>query len=489
MTYINLLNRLNSYSLALTTMNFDSQTIAPEDGAQYRNKAMAILSGEHFKLLTSEQTHQILLENEENDDYIVAESVKQQLEQLNKIKNIPQDVYISYQQLKNNAQTIWEDAKNKKNYEIFKPTLIELINTSEEVIDFRNSKLDTYVQMLGDYEKGLSVEIVDDFFETIKKELVPFIDEVLKHQPKKPDFLSAFVSKEKQVEISKLIMDHLSYSDSFGYLGEAAHPFSSTFSINDTRITTAYDENDFTSNIFSVIHEVGHSLYNHNVNPAFEGYPIANSMSFSMHESQSRFLENNIGRSKSFWNPIYGKLQSIIPEVLLNVELDEFIQGINYVEKSPIRIEADELTYPLHIMIRYELERKMFEDGSNIDDLDEEFADLMENYLGIRPEDDAHGVLQDVHWSNASFGYFPTYALGSAYAAQFMYAMKDDINLDSQLMIGDLTPMFEWLKNEIHTYGGYYQAETVLKKATGESFNPNYYVRYLKEKYSKLLSI
>ena len=298
MNYLDLQNRLNSYQLALSTLMYDALTIAPEKGAKYRNQAMAILSGEHFKIITSQETHQLLLENKENEDLIIANSAEYQLEELEKIKNIPQDVYVGFNELKNNAQQIWEEARKKADYTLFEPTLKELINTSKEVIDYRNNDADIYEQLLGDYEKGLSVDKVDTFFDLIKKELVPFIDQVIEHQEEKPSFLSDYVSIEKQEKISKMLMEHLGYTEDFGYLAVAAHPFSSTFSINDTRIATSYEENDFTSNIFSIIHEIGHSLYNHNVNPEYEGLPVAGNMSYSMHESQSRFLENNIGRSK-----------------------------------------------------------------------------------------------------------------------------------------------------------------------------------------------
>lgn len=489
MNYIDLQNRLNSYQLALSTVMYDALTIAPKNGAAYRNQAMAILSGEHFKIMTSEETYQLLLENKNNEDLLISESATYQLEELEKIKNIPQDVFVGFNELKNNAQQIWENSRENSDYSLFEPTLKKLVETSKEGINYRNNDEITYEQLLGDFEKGLTIKKVSKFFELIKKELVPFIDQVIEKQAPKPKFLSAHVPIEKQEDISKLIMDHLGYKSDFGYIAVAAHPFSSTFSLNDTRITTNYIENDFTSNIFSVIHEIGHSLYNHNVNPEFEGLPISGNMSYSMHESQSRFLENNIGRSKEFWLPIYGKLEAIIPNVLGNISLDEFIRGINYVEKAAIRIEADELTYPLHILIRYEIEKEMFSGQATTKNLNMRFADLMEEYLGIRPKNDANGILQDVHWSDASFGYFPTYALGSAYAAQFMYAMKKDINLDSDLMTGDLTPMFLWLNKEIHQYGGLHQADTILKRATGEAFDANYYIKYLKDKYSDILGI
>ncbi|CAM3615351.1 carboxypeptidase M32 [Erysipelothrix urinaevulpis] len=489
MNYTELTKLLNSYGLALNTMMYDALTIAPKQGAPYRNEAMALLNGEYFKLLTSDESIKVFKEAQNHDDAIIAESAKYTSKEILKIKNIPEKEYVDFVHLTNDSQQAWEDAKSKNDYSLFEDNLIKLIASRKKLMAYREEEQPLYTQLLSDYEDGLTLEKVDDFFEVIKTELVPFIDIVIEAQGDKPDFLTSHVPIEKQKEISKLIMDHLSYSFDFGYLAEAEHPFSSTFSINDTRITTHYKVDDFTSNIFSVIHEVGHSLYNHNVNPKFEGHAVANNMSYSMHESQSRFLENNIGRSKEFWIPIYGKLQAIIPTTLSNISLDEFILGINYVERSAIRTESDELTYPLHILVRYELEKMMFESNETPENLNIKFRDLMKEYIGINVESDDLGILQDVHWSDASFGYFPTYALGSAYAAQFMVQMEKDIPLKSGLMTGDLKPMFIWLKNEVHQYGGFYQADTILNKATNESFNPHHYINYLKEKYSQLLGI
>lgn len=487
MTFTELQTKLNAYRLALSTIGYDAMTIAPKKGSAYRNQMMAFLSGEYFKTLMSEETYQLLLESEKSSNFLESESAKYYLEQINKQKNIPQDEFVAFSQLKNDAQEIWLSAREAKDYQQFEPYLLKLIDTNNKMIDYRQQDINRYDQMLDDYEKGLTQKQLDPFFNLLREELVPFIDEVIQAQGPKPAFLTQYVPVAKQREISKLIMEYLGYESSFGYLAETEHPFSSTFSINDTRITTHYDEYDFTSNIFSVIHEVGHSMYNHQVNKDFEHYPLASNMSMGMHESQSRFLENNIARSKTFWIPIYPKLQAIIPEVLGTVSLDEFIKGINYVERGLIRTEADELTYPLHVLVRYQLEKEMAE--GKTENLNKRFADLMEEYLGLRPENDTLGIMQDIHWSDASFGYFPTYALGSAYAAQFMEAMKKDIPLETYLLEGNIKGIFVWLEKNIHQYGGLYQADTILNKATGKSFDPNIFVQYLKDKYSSLLGI
>ncbi|AYV34429.1 carboxypeptidase M32 [Erysipelothrix rhusiopathiae] len=489
MTYEELLDKLNSLNLAITTMSFDALTIAPRNGAAFRNKALSILSGEYFALLTDPKTYQILEESQNNENPIIAESAKTQLRQLNKIKNIPSEEYIAFDKLKYDSQQSWEDAREKGDYDIFKKDLDALILGQKSAINHRNSTLSIYESCLDDYEEGLRESHVEGFFSTIEQKLVPFIDKVIEAQGPKPAFLNAPVTEHEQDLISDLIKEHMGYDASFGYMGHAAHPFSSTFSINDSRITTHYYENDFTSNIFSIIHEIGHSMYNHQVNIDFEGYPIADSMSMSLHESQSRLMENMIGRSKSFWTPLYPKLQAIIPHVLKDVDLNAFIKGINYVEKGYIRVEADELTYPLHIMVRYNTEKEIFNNNHSAEGLDHFFADQMTQLLGITPENPSDGILQDVHWSDASFGYFPTYALGTAYAAQFMKKMEEDINVNEALLNGQMDIVFKWLRENIHQFGGMYNTQTMIEKVTNESFNPNYYIDYLIEKYSTLLGI
>lgn len=489
MTYEVLLDKLNSLNLAITTMSFDALTIAPRNGAAFRNKALSILSGEYFELLTDPTTYQILKENENHDNPIIAESAKTQLRQLDKIKNIPSAEYIAFDKLKYDSQQSWEDAREKGDYSLFKNDLDALIAGQKSAIRHRESSLSIYESCLDDYEDGLREAHVEGFFNKLEQKLVPFIDRVIKAQGPKPAFLTATVTTHEQDLISNLIKDHMGYDASFGYMGHAAHPFSSTFSINDSRITTHYYENDFTSNIFSIIHEIGHSMYNHQVNIEFEGYPIADSMSMSLHESQSRLMENMIGRSKSFWTPLYPKLQAIIPHILNDVDLDTFIKGINYVEKGFIRVEADELTYPLHIMVRYNTEKEIFNHNHSAEGLDQYFADQMTQLLGITPENPSNGILQDVHWSDASFGYFPTYALGTAYAAQFMKKMQEDVNVDEALLDGRMDLIFQWLRDHIHQYGGMYDTQTIIKNVTNEPFNPDYYIDYLIEKYSALLGI
>ncbi len=300
MDYLQLQEKLNAYELALASMNYDAMTIAPEKGSDYRQNAMAFLSGEHFKILMDQETEKILKQAQSDTNPYIAKSADYLLEEIQKIKNIPYDEYIAFYKLRQESQNIWLQARKEKDYRVFKEHFQKLVEGSLQMMQYRNSSMNSYDLMLGDYEKGLRQEKLDEFFQIIKDKLLPFIQTVLDKQGEKPAFLGAYVPIEKQRKITELLTEHLGYSHSFGYVGESTHPFSLTFSINDTRITTAYDEHDFTSNIFSIIHEIGHAMYNHQVNEQLEGLPLAKNMSMSLHESQSRFLENNIARSKAF---------------------------------------------------------------------------------------------------------------------------------------------------------------------------------------------
>ena len=285
------------------------------------------------------------------------------------------------------------------------------------------------------------------------------------------------------------LLDYLAYDKSWGYQNETEHPFTDWVCENDCRTTTKYLEDNMVSAIFSTIHECGHAWYEHNIDPKYDGMILSNGVSSGMHESQSRLCENYLGRSKAFWEANYDKLTECFPDLLGGVSLDDFIKAVNVSTPSLVRTEADELTYPMHILIRYEIEKGLFDGTISTEGLDKTWADKYEEYLGIRPEHARDGILQDVHWSDASFGYFPTYALGSAFAAQFMDSMRKDIDVDSYLREGRYAEIEGWLREHIHRYGCRYNADEIMLKATGKPFDVNYYLDYLEDKYTKLYNL
>lgn len=490
-TYQETLNKLNAFQLALTTVSYDDQTIAPKDGRDYRGTMLSILSGEYFEILQSESFFTILenLDKTPDLDEITAASVRYFLKEIKKTKNVPLKEYIDFNKLMSDSNNIWEESRSSNDFARFEPMLQKVIDALKKMISYRNDGLSLYDSLLDDYEEGLTTEKVNEFFAVLQERLVPFLKRITALNRTKPAFLSREITDEKQQQITDLLLRYLNFESRFGQQSLSEHPFSTNMSINDVRVTTHFYPKNFTSNIFSIIHEVGHATYNHQVNPAFEGTPLANNMSYSMHESQSRLMENMLGRTPSFWYSLYPQLVTIIPEILGDVSFDDFIFGINYVEPSLIRTEADELTYPLHILIRYNLEQKIFASTDPVSDLNTLWADEYEAILGVRPDREKEGILQDVHWSQASFGYFPTYALGSAYAAQFMETMRDQIDVNGLLKSGDFKQITEWLRFNIHQYSGTIQAKDLILKVTGKPFDATIYCDYLIEKYAALYQL
>ena len=271
-------------------------------------------------------------------------------------------------------------------------------------------------------------------------------------------------------------------------MGVSMHPFTSGLSSNDVRVTTFYDEHNIASAIYSIVHEDGHAFYEHQMDRNFDG-TILKAVSSGMHESQSRLLENCIGRRKSFIKNYYPYLRSLYPEILKDVSLEDFYKAVNASKPSFIRTDADELTYPIHILIRYELEKGLYDGTITSDDLDKKWADMYEKYLGIRPQSAKLGILQDIHWSDGSFGYFPTYALGSAVSAQIMHHLAKDMDIDTVLENGDIQKITDWLRDNFQKYGYLYDLDDLLKVTFDEGFDPHYYIDYLKDKYTKLYNL
>ena len=333
------------------------------------------------------------------------------------------------------------------------------------------------------------MENLDRFFGILKEELVPFLKQVTESKKIIDDgFLTGDYPEEKQEKLGRFLAGYVGFDFDKGVMAVSAHPFTTNLHNKDVRITTHYTDR-VDSSLFSVIHEAGHGIYELGIRDDLTLTPVGQGASMGMHESQSRFFENIIGRSPAFWAPIYGKVREMFPEQMGNVDLDQFVEAVNKVEPGLIRTEADELTYSLHVLIRYEIEKQLIEEDLDVEMLPQLWADKYEEYLGVRPENPAQGVLQDIHWSQGSFGYFPSYALGSAFGAQLYYHMKQEMDFEGLLEQGKVDVIREYLRENIHQYGKLKDSRTILKDVTGEDFDPKYYVRYLKEKYGKLYEV
>ena len=412
--------------------------------------------------------------------------VREAKEEVEKLERIPADEYRSFAELTARATGIWADAREKKDFSLFAPVLKEIVDYQKRFASYQakeGQKL--YDVMLNNYEKDFGMKELDEFFRVVKEGIVPLLKESAKRSEQIDDsFLSAGYTNEQQEKAARFLAEYVGFDFNRGILAVSAHPFTTNLHNKDVRITTHYlDRID--SSIYSVIHESGHAVYELGIRDDLTQTPAGQGASMGMHESQSRFFENIMGRNRNFWVPIYGKMQEIFGSPLKDVSLDDFLAAVNKTIPGLIRTEADELSYCLHVLVRYEIEKLMIEENAEIDSLPELWNDKYEEYLGIRPKDDGEGILQDIHWSQGSFGYFPSYALGNAFGAQLYHRMKQEMDFDGLLREGRADVIREYLREHIHQYGKLKTSRQLLKDATGEDFNPSYYVEYLTERYGK----
>ena len=477
---------------AMTLFEWDNETLAPKEAGELTSQVIGVLSGEYFEAVTCDGMKKLLKECREQGGLTEAEAanVRELSEELEQTICIPQEEYQEFARLTARATSVWARAKKDQDFEAFAPTLEKVIGFQKKFADYRaKDGKKTYDIMLDDYEKGFSMENLDEFFGLLKKELVPFLKKVMEEGKKIEDgFLKGDYPEEKQEELARFLAGYVGFDFDRGVMAVSAHPFTTNLHNKDVRITTHYTDS-VDSSLFSVIHEAGHGIYELGIRDDLTLTPAGQGASMGMHESQSRFFENIIGRNRAFWVPIYKKVQEMFPGQLGQVDLDRFVEAINKVTPGLIRTEADELSYSLHVLIRYEIEKMLIEENLDVEKLPEIWADKYEEYLGIRPENPAQGVLQDIHWSQGSFGYFPSYALGSAFGAQLYYHMKKTMDFEGLLEDGKVDVIREYLRENIHQYGKLKTSRQLLKDITGEDFNPEYYVRYLKEKYKKIYAL
>ncbi|MRN56765.1 carboxypeptidase M32 [Paenibacillus monticola] len=491
-----LLAKISGYSEAIGLLHWDLRTGAPRKGAEIRSETIGMLSGEMFRLETSPlmgkfteffSRPEVMKQLTAVQNTIVADCRKE----YDRSKSIPSKRYEEYSVLAAHSQTMWEEAKENNDFASFEPYLSKIVAFKQEFIDYWGVKGTRYDTLLDMYEPDLTVEKVDDLFNRLRSRLVPLV-EAISASPHKPDtkFLHAIFEKEQQQKFGLFVLEQMGYDFAAGRLDESVHPFATGLNPGDVRITTNYLLDNVTSAVFSSLHEGGHALYEQNINKELVGTPLAQGASMGIHESQSRLWENMIGRSRTFWHRYYGDLQQHFPQQLAGVEVEDFYQAINSVANSFIRIEADELTYNLHIIVRYEIEKLIFNEGLAVKDLPQVWNAKYQEYLGITPPTDELGVLQDVHWSGGDFGYFASYSLGNMYAAQILNTLRKELpEFDELIAAGNLLPIKEWLTAKIYVYGKSLTPAQIIEQVTGEPLNPDYLADYLEVKYTELYKL
>ena len=486
--YQEYLDTIAAYNLAIQTMYTDQVTCAPKKGIPHSNQAISVLSKEVFQIENSPETIQKIQEyaTRLQPGSLEKKEVDMRLEQLADTQTIPADVYADYVKSKADAGYYWHQAKESRNYKLFQPYLQDVMEKTLHLMSYSPKQGNVYDLLLDQFEKGMNQVKYDAFFEVIKKELVPFIHEIQTKGKKIDDFkLTETVDLARQEQFMDMIMDYLQVDRDRVYLTTTEHPFTNFLSHDDVRITTHFYPNRFLSAILSTVHEYGHALYGLQMDAQFEGTELNLLVGSGAHESQSRLLENHIGRSHAFWQANYEKLTNLFPE-FKDVSLDDLVNMINVTKPNCIRTEADELTYPLHILIRYEIEKMIANHEVDYDQLPQIWNDKYEQYLGVRPQNDAEGILQDIHWSDGALGYFPTYALGSAYAAQIYAAMEKEIDVKDALLSNHFETIAHWLEENVHQYAASKTMAEIVEEVSHEPFDPMYYVNYLKSKFSKI---
>lgn len=483
--------RLYAYNCASSSLYLDGVTVAPRDTSQGRGVALGVLAGESHKLLADPRTGELLdflTEHREELDLPQRRQTEELRRSYKQLSRIPADEYMAYAVLTNEASDVWHRAKEQSDFSLFRPVLEKLVAYNIKFAGYYDSTKAPYDALLSEYERGVDMAYLDSFFAVLRERIVPLIRAIGQKEQPDDSFLRRHYPAEAQRKFSDYLMEVLGLDRAHCGIGETEHPFTLNFNSQDVRITTNYKETDVASSMYSVIHEGGHAKYELNIDPALDYTCLAGGVSMGVHESQSRFYENLIGRSRPFIEAIFPKMREFFPEQLKDVTAEQFYRAVNKAQPSLIRTEADELTYCLHIMVRYEIEKRLIGGTLAVKDVPETWNRLYKEYLGVDVPDDRRGCLQDSHWSGGSFGYFPSYALGSAYGAQMLKNMEAGMDVWGPVSRGDLSQVSAWLKEKVHRFGGLMEPAEVVKNACGD-FDPTVYTDYLVKKYSQLYGL
>ncbi len=483
------MNKIADLKYSSAVLQWDQETYMPELGAAFRGQQLATLTELSHELFTSEQTQGILLDLAGRQDLSdeQARNVALVLEDFNKQKKIPTEFVRKITEVINQSFHSWIEARRENSFSRFENDLSRLVELKKQEAEYLEYRDHPYNALLNDYEKGASVKMIDSVFESLIPELKSILEKIISGGSVDDSFLHQNYPKQDQWEFGMKLLSEMGYDLKCGRQDISEHPFTTNFSSQDVRITTRIDETDFSNMTWSCIHELGHALYEQGLPANQYGLPLGEPCSFSIHESQSRLWENQVGRSLPFWKYYFPELQNTFPSQLNAVPLSDFYRGINKVQPSLIRTESDEVTYHFHVFIRYELEKKLIGGEISVSDIPAFWNEQYKNFMGVKVPDDLHGCLQDVHWSHGSFGYFPTYSLGSFYAAQFFAKAKVDLsNLANQLEKGEFQGLLSWLRSNIHQHGRYYTSEDLCRKVCGEGLNIRYFLDYLLDKYRNI---
>lgn len=488
------LNEMNQYEHVVTLLYWDMKTNTPKLGQEAHIEALTRFSAKNFEMSTADELGKMLdglaeeAEYEELDDtwkFIV----RRMKREFDRNKRIPADVYEAFVRAQAESGNAWEEAKNASDFSIFAPHLKKMIDMTREMTGYTDPGKEVYDALLNQYEEGMDSATIDRLFGDLKQELIPMVQAIIAKPEPDDSAFHAYFDPDAQRKVQWMLLDYIGFRRDAGAVGETEHPFTLNFSSKDVRVTNHYYETDPISSMFSAIHEGGHGIFEQNVNPEYDNTVAGSCGYMGIHESQSRFYENILGRNKNFWLPIYDKLGELLPQ-FKEISLDEFYREINHVRNSFIRTEADEVTYCFHIILRYEMEKAIFRDNVAVEDLPALWNQKMQEYLQITPANDAEGILQDMHWSDGSFGYFPSYLLGSIYDGMYLDTIEAELgSVDQILAEGRISEITKWLNEKIHQYGSTRTPKEVIENVCGKEVSAEPLVRYFKKKYTEIYEL
>ena len=488
-----ILGEVSDINHAGSVLSWDQQVNMPPGGGEARGQHLATLGKISHEKSTSDKVGRLLedlkqeFEGSDSDD---AALVRVAARNFDKTTRVPAEFVAEQAMVTTASFEAWVEAKRKSDFSIFRPHLEKVMDLVKKYVSYFPPADHPYDVLLDDYEPGMKTAEVKEIFDKVRPQQVKLIKTIRSTKQVKADFLHKKYNEKKVWDFSESIISKFGYDFSRGRQDKAAHPFETSFSVNDVRITNRFESDSPLATLFSGMHEAGHAMYEQGINPAYERTPLANGVSSAVHESQSRMWENLVGRSLPFCEHFFPELKKAFPAQLDGVSVKTFYKAINKVEPSLIRVNADEATYNLHIMLRLELEIGILEGTVAVKDLPEIWNAKMQDYVGITPPDDAHGVLQDIHWSAGLFGYFPTYALGNLVSAQLWEKINKDIrDLDDQIRKGKFDSLLGWLREKVHVHGHKYDPQDLIKKVTGSKIDSAAYVRYLTKKYSDIYGL
>jgi len=476
-------------------LGWDQQINMPPGGAEERGMQSAALGRIMHEKFTSDEVGQLIADLEEeigdlNAETDEARAVKVAKRDYEKETKVPLPLLMEFIQTTTMSHEAWREAKDKSDFSIFQPHLKKIVELRQQYAELFKPYDHIYDPLLDDYEPGMKTAEVREIFNKLRPQQVDLIQAIAEKEPPDDSFIKQYYKEEHQEIIGRHVITRFGYNWKRGRLDVAPHPFTTGFGHGDVRISTRYLKDDAGSALFSTMHEAGHAMYEQGIPEKYKRHPLGGAASLAIHESQSRLWENIIGRSKEFWSFFYPSMQMLFPQYLSDVTLKDFYRGINKVEPSLIRVEADEATYNMHIMLRLEIEIGLMEGTIKVENLPEIWNAKMQDYLGITPPNDAVGVLQDVHWSGGMIGYFPTYALGNLASVQLWDKLvEENPNVYDEIAKGQFDTVLQWMRENVHQYGCKYEPQEIMIKATGSKITPEPYMTYLKTKYGEIYDL